>query len=384
MTAALVADYVAQVVDRTIELAEIPGPTGAESERATRIAEWWMADRLAEVRIDEVGNVWAHPGEPGPRHSRFGSGDPEVPHSVVVLCAHMDTVFAADVDHRVRLEGDRLHGPGVGDNTVAVAALSAIGSLLKEQGLADRVRLLATVGEEGLGNLIGINWALDHGLEKVGAVVALEGNYLGRIGTIGIGSVRSRVHVVGPGGHSWEAPKAPSAVHQAAHLIAALDAVPVVAGRRTVNVGTVAGGEAINARSRAATFSVELRADESGRLDTLVGECDDVLRAPMPDGVTVAVEVIGRRPAGRIVPEHPLVLAAVTALERNGVAPRQVASSTDANAAHARGIPGLALGITTGAGEHTVDEWIDLGPIATGLECLVATIGLCERESGND
>jgi len=50
------------------------------------------------------------------------------------------------------------------------------------------------------------------------------------------------------------------------------------------------------------------------------------------------------------------------------------ATSTDANAAHARGVPAIAIGITTGGGEHTTDEWIDIAPIATGVRALAATV----------
>ena len=375
--AAAPSDCMAQVVDRTIELAQIPAPTGAESARAARVSEWWSADGHAEVGLDEVGNVWARPVPPG------AETPAEAARPRVLVAAHLDTVFGADVDHRVHRRGDRLTGPGVGDNAVAVAALSAIGTLLGGRGLADRVRLVATVAEEGLGNLLGITWALDHAPVPISALIALEGNYLGRVATTGIGSVRWRVDISGPGGHSWEAPEAPSAVHEAARLVTRLAAIPVAAGRRTVNVGTLVGGEAINARGRAAAFSVDLRADAPEDLCALVEECQAALRAPVPDGVRVTVEEIGLRPAGRIAPGHPLVRSAVAALTRSGLAGRQVASSTDANAAHPRGIPGIALGITEGAAEHTVDEWIDLRPIAKGLESVVTTVSLWESESGD-
>ena len=94
----------------------------------------------------------------------------------------------------------------------------------------------------------------------------------------------------------------------------------------------------------------------------------------MRDGLEVHVEELGRRPAGRLDDDHPLVLAAVAALVQAGIASALVATSTDANAAHDRGIPAIALGITTGSGEHTPGEWIDIAPIADGLAILAATI----------
>ncbi len=50
-------------------------------------------------------------------------------------------------------------------------------------------------------------------------MLAVEGNYLGRVSTVGVGSLRWRVRLTGPGGHAWEAADAPSAVHAAADMI---------------------------------------------------------------------------------------------------------------------------------------------------------------------
>ena len=98
------------------------------------------------------------------------------------------------------------------------------------------------------------------------------------------------------------------------------------------------------------------------------------MAANAPDRVDVEIEELGRRPAGALDPDHPLVRAAATALEEAGIPPSFVATSTDANAAHARGIPAVAVGVTTGSGEHTPQEWIDVAPVADGLSVLAATV----------
>jgi tripeptide aminopeptidase len=50
----------------------------------------------------------------------------------------------------------------------------------------------------------------------------------------------------------------------------------------------------------------------------------------------------------------------------------ELASSTDANAAHGRGIPAITVGVTTGANAHRLDEYIDLEPVPQGLAALEA------------
>jgi tripeptide aminopeptidase len=358
------------VVRRTIELAEIPAPTGREEARRERVRAWWLADGWADVHADEVGNVWARvrPGD-GPS---------------VVICAHLDTVFDDRVDHRVRRDGAVLRGPGVGDDSVGVAALSALGSLLADAAGTTPVWLVATVGEEGLGNLLGISQVMRQDRVPLAAVVAIEGNYLGRIATIGVGSVRWRVTVSGPGGHAWEQAEAPSALHAAAEMVTALAALPAdglspasgagPASRATVNVGVFSGGEAVNARARQAEFLLDLRsAGGSAALADLEARARQVIRAPRAE-IAAGIKELGRRPAGELSPGHPLVVAAAAALRAAGLPARFTAASTDANAAHAAGVPAIAIGVTTGSGEHTPHEWIDTSPLATGLGCAAATI----------
>lgn len=348
-----------RVLVRTAEIAAVPAPTGEEAARAALVAEWWREDGWEDVHVDATGNVWAL--------ARPGEG------AAIVLAAHLDTVFPADVPHIVRREAGRLVGPGVGDDSVALAALSAVGTLLA--GTSGRpVWLLATTGEEGLGNLSGIIGALDGFASPMDAVLVVEGNYLGRVSAAGVGSVRWRTSVSGPGGHAWEASEVPSAVHVAADMIRDIARLTVSEARAALNVGRIGGGEAINARARRCWFELDIRAELPEALATLEFEARALIETNTPDGIEVEIEELGRRPAGSLDPDHPLVRAAVAALDEAGIAPVFVATSTDANAAHARGISAVAVGVTTGSGEHTPQEWIDIAPIAEGLSVLAATV----------
>lgn len=347
------------VVRRTIELCAVPAPPLDEADRAAAVRRWWRDDGL-DVTGDAVGNVWAclRPG-PGP---------------AIVVAAHLDTVFGREVRHGVVPVGDRLVGPGVGDDTVAVAALSSLHRLLPAR-TGTAVWILATVGEEGLGNLKGVTAALESPPQPVAALVALEGNYLGRVNTIGVGSHRIAVTVDGPGGHAWEDADRPSAVHAAAAMVHRLDQLPPPPGRTSLNVGTIEGGTSVNARASRCSFLLDLRAERQESLDELVARAHRALdECAAERGVGVRTEVIGQRPAGGISDSHPLVRIACEALAAGGLAPRLTAASTDANAAYARGIPAVTLGITTGELTHTEAEWIDVPPVPLGLRALTRTI----------
>jgi tripeptide aminopeptidase len=357
------ADLAEGVLARTIELCAVPAPPLDEADRAAVVTGWWTADRIDAVHSDRTGNVWGR--------VRAGANR-DAP--ALVVAAHLDTVFGREVAHGVRREGDRLIGPGVGDDSVAVAALSALDRLLPAE-LPHPVWLLATVGEEGLGNLKGVTAALASPPPRVsvGALLAVEGNYLGRVNVVGVGSVRWRVTVSGPGGHAWEQAEEPSAVHEAIRMLAALTNVRRPAGERTsLNVGVLNGGESINARARRCAFEVDLRAEAAAPLAELTEAARALLTGEPP--MEVSVEDLGFRPAGRLSEDHPLALAAAGALAEQGIQPRFTAASTDANAAYARGIPAVTIGVTTGDGTHTEAEWIDVPPLAAGLKALADTI----------
>jgi tripeptide aminopeptidase len=382
-----------QVLDRTIALCGIPAPPRHEQQRAAVIREWWSADGLDAVTVDGAGNVRA----------RLRAGDPGRP--AVLLCAHLDTVFGPEITHAVVRHGGRLSGPGVGDNTVAVCALGALDVLLPGD-LRHPVWIVATTGEEGLGNLAGVRALLDDPPGPVRALIALEGNYLGRVNVTGVGSTRWRVTVTGPGGHAWEEAGQPSAVHEAARLVTALASLahpePAQPGpgrpaasqpdpgqphpgqphpgqpaltqpKTTVNVGLIDGGESVNSRAQRAEFLVDLRSGDPAALGALRAAARAVLDDPAVP-LAVSVHAIGERPAGRLDPDHPLATLAAQVLREAGITPRLTAASTDANAAYPRGIPALTLGITTGEGTHTEQEWIDADPVAAGLAALAATV----------
>ena len=344
--ASLVAQpMTASLVEEVIELAEVPAPTFAEEERLA-----WLERRLegapGQRHRDAVGNlIWS-----------WGSGRPRL-----VVAAHVDTVFPAGTDLTVRREGEDLVGPGIGDNAAAVAvAVQVTESLLREAGGDVAPGAVAfTVGEEGLGNLRGAREVVRTLDPEV--LIALEGHLLDEIVVDAVGSVRARIVVSGPGGHSWQDRGLPGAIDGLLELAAELRAYS--APDAPVNLGTVAGGRSVNAIADRAELLVERRALEQAAL----AEFESVLEAlSLPEPLAVEVEVLGRRPAGRLDRTAPLLSAVLTVRARLGLEPRLAEGSTDANAALAAGIPALCIGCARGRSMHALDERIEATTLALG------------------
>jgi tripeptide aminopeptidase len=329
--------------DELAAFAAVPAPTGAESPRLE-----WLERRLVECpgdrHRDAAGNlIWS-----------FAAGPPQL-----LVMAHVDTVFDADTELRFVRDGDWLSGPGIGDNATAVmAVLWTLERIDPPSGLV----VAFTVGEEGLGNLRGARQAC-RDLAPARAI-AVEGHGLDHVVVEHVGSVRARITVSGPGGHSWRDRGTPSAVH-------ALAGLAVTLAGEGANVGRLSGGGAVNAIAAEAEMLVERRSIDDAELTAF----EQRLNATSVDRpLRLTVEIVGRRGAGRIERDDPLVQHAMSVRRELGLAEAYGTGSTDANAAAALGIPAIGIGCANGSGMHTLHERIDLGSLELGCRQLAALI----------
>ena len=346
-------------VDRVLAVARricaVPAPTFHEEARAELVTALFAEAGLAPTR-DRVGNVIAELGE--------GPGD-----EAVVFAAHLDTVFPADTDIAFAETDGRLAAPGLGDNSLAVAALVELARALAPRQPRRRLVLAATVGEEGLGDLRGAKALLDD--RPCQAFVAVEGQMLDSLTVAAAGSIRFRITIRGPGGHPWSDRDNPSAIHALLEPLAGLVAKLRKSGL-VANVGVIAGGTVINAIAAEARADLDVRSEDERALRRAAQRVHAAFAA-VGDGLEVEIAELGHRPGGRIDPDDPLLAAARRARERAGLGPApELASSTDANAAHGRGIPAITVGVTTGGNAHRLDEYIDLEPLPAGLAALEA------------
>jgi len=363
------------VLELTALISAVPSPTGEETAKSHLVEQLFATAGLATER-DAIGDVVGV--IPGRLPSQPGT-------TRLVVAAHIDTVFPIGTPLEVKRSADRLSGPGVGDNSVAVAAAIKLADLLRMAGEAPEVDVLITgnVGEEGLGNLRGIREVLAS-RSDIGAVVALEGHNLGRVTHVAVGSRRFRITVKGPGGHSWGDFGRPNAIHGLSKLIAELDAIPLPRSpKTTLNVGMIDGGVSVNTIAPEASCLLDLRSIDESALRRLSDRVTRLVeRSNRGDAVVYAAESIGERPAGVVSADSPIVQIAAGTLTALGLEPSFDASSTDANVAIAEGIPAVCIGLTTGGNVHRTDEFIDLEPVSKGVAQLaLLTLALAESLS---
>lgn len=368
------------ITDEQIRICSIPAPPFGEGERAEYLAEKFSALGLTDVEVDEEGNCLG-----------LIKGTSRSP--LLVVSAHLDTVFAAGTDFTVVRSGNRLLAPGIADDGCGLAALIALARAIQTEKIRPEGSILfvGTVGEEGEGNLRGVRHLLTHGrwASQVEAFLSFDGPGVDRITNRALGSRRYRVEISGRGGHSWGDFGLPNPVHALGRAVAKLAGYPLPREPRTTfNVGRIEGGTSVNAIPAKAAMDVDLRSGadaELRRLDSFfrraVKQAADEESAGRRAGdplLEVKVDLIGERPSGETPADSPLVELAFEATRLVGVEPRLDQSSTDSNLPISLGIPAITLGAGGMSGSsHTLAEWFDPTDRAVGLKrALLVILGV--------
>ena len=347
------------ILDEQVALSEIPAPPFKEAARAEAVRQRFVAAGLADVRVDAIGNVL------GVRRGRSAR-----PH--VVISAHLDTVFPEGTDVRVTRTGPVLKGPGIGDDARGLAVLIAVAKALSSPSvsLAGTVTFVATVGEEGLGDIRGARHLVEKELAgTIDAFVSIDGVGLD-VTNVGVGSRRYKVSFAGPGGHSYGAFGTANPIHALGRAVAAVSELTVPASPRTTfNVGRIGGGTSVNSIPFEAWFEVDLRSSDAAalaaldaRFKTLVDHAvvAENARWNKPGQVSATLTIVGDRPAGATAESAAIVHAARSATAAIGERLTLREGSTDANAAMYKGIPAITIdGGGSGSGAHALDERFD-------------------------
>ena len=357
----------ARVLDLAAAIQQIPSPTFEESKRAGFVLSQFRAAGLEQVSIDDLGNVYG-----------CLAGEGKSP--AVILSAHLDTVFPSGTDLSLIRLPDRLCGPGIGDNALGVAGLLGIVWSLQEKqhgATADHGRLagdlwvVATVGEEGLGNLRGMRAVVERFGADVSAYIGLEGMSLGQIYYRALGVQRYRIRVETAGGHSWVDFGQPSAINEIAALVTRLTSLRLPRRpRTTLNAGTISGGTSVNTIAARAEVELDLRSEDPATLQTLASQVERLVQAANRPGVRMEMASIGNRPVGEISIRHPLVRIAQRCLAEQGLQVHLGIGSTDTNIPLSKGIPAICVGLTQGGGAHTREEYILTEPLQRGLPAI--------------
>jgi len=361
--------------DVQIKLAEIPAPSYQEEQRAAAVEQLLGAAGLTTHR-DKIGNVIAE---------LRGVNEKEV----VILSAHLDTVFPAGTDVKVHREGERLNGPGISDNGTGLAALVAIARAMQAAKIKPRRTILfaANVGEEGEGNLRGMRALVDAYRANLKVAIVLDGSGTDHVTTKALASRRLEVAITGPGGHSWSDFGMVNPINALVRgSVRFINTKVPTSPRTTFNLGQVEGGTSVNSIPHEAKLKVDIRSEneeELTRLEAALRECmaagvrdeQESSRDRSKGRLELKVELLGSRPGGELASGSPVLAAVRTADEFVGNHSRLERSSTDANIPLSLGIDAIAIGAGgNGVGAHSLQEWYEPSGREMGLKRALLTL----------
>lgn len=355
-----------------VMFSEIPSHTFEEADRAR-----FMMDRLIEagcqnVSTDELGNaVGIHPGQSRQRN--------------ILVGAHLDTPFPRSVDHAVQVTPDSIIGPGIMDNSLGLAAVVTLPTILEqlEIELADNLVLLGSTRSMGKGDIEGMRFFLDHNQLPMRAGVLCEGGTLGRLSYSSLGVIRGNIDCRVRRGATGLA--AGGAIPVLNRILTKMLEIPLPQDPVTqLILGSIDAGTTYNTPSRDAHLRFEIRSEGVGVAGEIYEQIEAVIaEANATPGAMAELTRVGYRKNNAINFSHPLVRGARRILKELEVEDHAAPSTGELSSLLSRGIPSLVIGLTNGEHRHEYNEMIEIEPIFTGLAQLITLLqaidgGFCD------
>ncbi|XWK70917.1 M20/M25/M40 family metallo-hydrolase [Tunturiibacter gelidiferens] len=210
----------------------------------------------------------------------------------------------------------RIYAPGICDNAAGLTALLAIAAALRFANITPPIPILfaANVGEEGEGDLRGMRHLFERGpyRTRIASALILEGGGTAAAINRALGSLRFRITITGPGGHSWADAGTPNPILLLSKALTEIAALELPTDPlTTLNVGHISGGTSINSIPESASALLDLRSTDPTQListATRVHEIfDDIVTAQSTTAkpLKLHIETIGNRPAATLPDDSP-------------------------------------------------------------------------------
>ena len=357
-----------------ITITEINAPSGKEKNRAAYIEKLLRGYGLENIHYDSAGNLIA---------VRRGTGGGPV----VVLDAHLDTVFQEGLVIKATVRDGKVYAPGIGDDTRNIEALLATIRALDHAGIRTRGDLIFVFTVEEETALRGAKVFIKENKGKINHYIALDGGYEGfTYGGIGINWYRH--HFIGPGGHTRSRTPPFSATLPLARAITRAYEVPLPFNPPThVNIGMLGGSEVVNAKAADAWFTLDLRSTSNDVISELEKKIALILREEAERaGMTLRTEVISSTPAAQISGHRDSHLVRMAEAVHLALGfedpPITVTGSNNSTAALLEGVSSISTGAAPCGDAHALTEWCEIEPFYKGIgKVLMLEVALAQMSS---
>lgn len=369
MNDSMIKSYITQhkeeIFQTLKELCKIPAPSHFEHKRAEYCKSWLENVGAEGVYIDDALNVIF------PLNCKDSD-------EITVFVAHTDTVFPDMEPMTYFDDGEKIHCPGVADDTACVVILMMMARFFLENNLYPKkgIMFVCNSCEEGLGDLKGTRQIFKDFAGRISKFISFD-SQINIVSDRCVGSHRYEVEVFTEGGHSYSAFGNTNAITELSKIIDEIYKIDVpIKGesRTTYNVGTVSGGTSVNTIAQNAKMLCEYRSDDRDCLAAMEEKFEAIFKAARSEKVRINVTKVGDRPCSNIDSRKVEVLKeiAVPIIEETiGETVSFNSSSTDCNIPLSLGVSALCVGVNTHSGIHTREEWLEKASLIPGLEIAI-------------
>ncbi len=358
-----------------VMIGEIPAPTFGEADRVHFLQRRFSECGLQNCSTDEMDNA-------------FGIMSGNDGKKSILVVAHTDTVFPANLDHTISLRADRVKGLGVADNSLGLAVLATLPSLFDVLGLKfdSNLILMGASRSLGRGNLQGLRFFLDNQKLPIRAGVCIEGVQLGRLSISSIGMMRGEVSCTVPEQYDWSRFGTTSAILTLNEIINRILEIPVPRRPRTsVVLGAIRGGSSFNTIAKQATLSFEIRSESRELVQDIARQMEFVTaEVASLTGSDVKLDIFASRQPGGVSFAHPLVESTRAIMQALDITQRIAPSTSELSAFIDKATPAITTGITTGDRLNEPEESVDIQPMFTGIAQIIGILmaidgGFCDE-----
>ena len=356
-------------------IGSIVSSSGHERERARAVADEMRRIGLADVALDDTPNVVGR--------IRGRSGKALVFVSTLDDLATVATLQTAS-RASLRIDGDRVVGPGANTSTTTASLIAAADALLKSGLRPEHDLVFAAVAQEETG-LKGMQALYAQWKDRALAFVDILGD--GHSITYGAITIHWwKVVASGPAGHSLNGgvPNVNQGIGRAVDRILQLPQPERYRDRRVVvNVAMLQSGAVYNHKPDTGWFSLDVRSLDGARVDEVEAEVRKILAGVTAETtIRFTMEPTQMTPGGQIPGFRDSALVTTSAAisaQLGYTAQLGDAGSSNMNVPLGRGTAAIGIGGERGGQRGFADEWGDIPQMmrtAKFLVLLAATIGM--------
>jgi len=353
------------LIANLIMLSEIPAPTFEEEKRIKLLLQRMLECGLHNVSTDEAGNG-------------VGIIQGKDPSRNILLVAHADSVYSEKTDHTISVLNAEIVGPGVADNSLGMAVLATLSTLLEmlDIQLNSNLILLGSTKGLGRGNLDGLKFFMDNNRLPIEAGICIEGAQIGRLSYTAEGMFRGHITCKLPEELEWHRVGENSAIIALNDVINRILEIPVPRRPKTsIVLGAIRGGKSYNVMATQSSLRFEVRSESSEMVQNIRDQIDDIV-ADIASKYNAVIEftVVSIREPGGIDVSHPLVKNCRQVMEALDLKPKIFPSMSEVSELIGQGLPAVTLGLTEAINLHDLNETIRIQPIYKGLAQLIAML----------